>query len=87
MSGSLASDAEWPAPEAIHLPFESGPYRMAMGLTTVPESAWFEIDACYADEMAERRRLLAERHDDVFGALPVVRGCAHARCCGVSWRI
>jgi hypothetical protein len=42
---------------------------MAMALTTVPESAWFELDACYVDEMAERRRLLAERHDDVFAAL------------------
>ncbi len=49
-------------PESIHLPFESGPYRMAMALTTVSESAWFEIDARYVDEMAERRRLLAERH-------------------------
>ncbi len=58
-------------PEAIYLPFESGPYRMAMALTTVPESAWFEIDARYADEMAERRRLLAEQHEDVFGALPI----------------
>ena len=44
---------------------------MAMALTTVPESAWFEIDARYTDEMAERRRLLAERHEDVFGALPI----------------
>ena len=44
--------------EVVYLPFESGPYRMAMALTTVPESAWFEIDARYADEMAERRRLL-----------------------------
>jgi heme-dependent oxidative N-demethylase alpha subunit-like protein len=60
-----------PPPETIYLPFESGPYRMAMALTTVPESAWLEIDARYADEMAERRRLLAHRHDDVFGALPV----------------
>jgi dimethylamine monooxygenase subunit A len=60
-----------PPPEAVYLPFESGPYRMAMALTTVPESAWFEIDARYADEMAERRRLLAEQRTDVFGALPV----------------
>ena len=58
-------------PEAIYLPFENGPYRMAMALTTVPESAWFEIDARYADEMAERRRLLKEQHQDVFGVLPV----------------
>ena len=44
---------------------------MAMALTTVPETAWFEIDARYAEEMAERRRLLAEQHEDVFGALPM----------------
>jgi hypothetical protein len=43
---------------------------MAMALTTVPESAWFEIDEQYTDEMAQRRQLLAERHQDVFGALP-----------------
>jgi hypothetical protein len=59
-----------PSAEVIYLPFEGGPYRMAMALTTVPESAWFEIDARYADELAERRRLLGERHDDVFAALP-----------------
>jgi dimethylamine monooxygenase subunit A len=60
-----------PPPEAIYLPFESGPYRMSMALTTVPENAWFELDARYADEMAERRRLLAARHHDVFGVLPI----------------
>ena len=57
-------------PETIHLPFEAGPYRMAMGLTTVPDAAWFEIDALYPSEMAERRRLLAEHHHEVFAALP-----------------
>jgi dimethylamine monooxygenase subunit A len=56
--------------EALYLPFEAGPYRMAMALTTVPESAWFEIDERYPGEMAERRCLLHERHHDVFGALP-----------------
>ena len=59
-----------PPPETVYLPFESGPYRMAMALTTVPEDAWFEIDARYGDEMAERRRLLAEQHEQVFSALP-----------------
>jgi len=57
-------------PETVYLPFEPGPYRMAMGLVTVPEAAWFELDERYADEMAERRRLLAERHAAVFAALP-----------------
>jgi hypothetical protein len=43
---------------------------MAMGLITVPLSDWIELDARYQDEMAQRRRLLAERHGDVFGVLP-----------------
>jgi hypothetical protein len=65
--------AKLPA-QKIYLPFEAGPHRMAMALTTVPESAWFEIDSRYGDDMAERRRLLAERHGDVFGALPASDG-------------
>jgi dimethylamine monooxygenase subunit A len=66
-----------PPPEAIHLSFEPGAYRMAMGLVTVPEADWFELDARYADEMAERRRLLAERHDDVFAVLPEAEQACH----------
>ena len=57
--------------QTVHLPFEAGPHRMTMGLVAVPEAAWFEIDARYPDDMAERRRLLAERHGAVFAALPV----------------
>ena len=57
-------------PQAIHLPFEAGPYRMAMGFSTVPEVDWFELDNRYVDEMAERRRLLSERRTEVFAALP-----------------
>src|SRR5689334_3625736 len=75
--GSTEADRLWhdcamqmPLPEAIYLPFESGPYRMSMSLTTVPESAWFEIDERYDDEMRERRELLAARHGDVFGTVP-----------------
>jgi dimethylamine monooxygenase subunit A len=58
-------------PQRVYLPFESGPYRMTMALTTEPESTWFEIDERYSEEMQEKRHLLAERHDDVFGALPI----------------
>ncbi|MDR3535598.1 MAG: DUF3445 domain-containing protein [Acetobacteraceae bacterium] len=54
-------------PETVHLSFEPGPYRMAMGLVTVPAAAWFEIDERYPAEMAERRDLLATRHAEVFG--------------------
>jgi dimethylamine monooxygenase subunit A len=57
-------------PEAIYLPFETGPYRMSMRLVALPAAEWFELDARYAVEMAERCRLVAECHDDVFGVLP-----------------
>ena len=56
--------------EKLWFPIETGPYRMAMGLVTVPAAAWFEIDALYPAEMAERRRLLAEHHAEVFAAEP-----------------
>lgn len=56
--------------ETIHLPFEAGPYRMAMGLVAVAEPEWFEIDTLYPAEIAERQRLLATHHADVFGAEP-----------------
>jgi dimethylamine monooxygenase subunit A len=57
-------------PETIHLPFEAGPYRMAMGLMAMPESEWFDIDTLYQTQIAERQRLLAERRGEVFGAEP-----------------
>ncbi len=56
--------------EAVHIAFEPGPYRMQMGLVAQDPGALIEIDEHYPAEMAERRRLLAERHHDVFAALP-----------------
>ncbi len=43
---------------------------MAMGLVALPEPEWFEIDTLYRAELVERNRLLAERHGEVFGAVP-----------------
>ena len=57
-------------PETVHISFEPGPWRLAMGLITLPDSAWFELDDRYSEEMAERRRLLATQRDAVFAALP-----------------
>jgi dimethylamine monooxygenase subunit A len=57
-------------PQTVHLPFDDGPYRMSMDLVTAPEAAWFEIDALYPDELALKRHLLAQRHVDVFAAMP-----------------
>ncbi len=55
-------------PETVYLPFEAGPYRMAMALTTCPPDELVEIDERYPAEMAERRALLAGRHGEVFAA-------------------
>ena len=60
----------YPPPETIYLSFDPGPYRMAMSLVTVPQTEWIELDLRYQDEMAERRHLLSERHNDVFAVLP-----------------
>jgi dimethylamine monooxygenase subunit A len=57
-------------PETIHLPFEDGPFRMAMGLLACPEPDWIELDERYPAELAERRGLLTTRHADAFAAIP-----------------
>ena len=56
--------------EVLHLPFEDGPFRMAMGLVACAEPDWIELDDRYPAEAAERRALLATRHAEVFAALP-----------------
>ena len=42
-----------------------------MDLVSVPEFEWFEFDHFYFSDMAERRRLLATAHGEVFAATPV----------------
>lgn len=51
-------------------PFASPPYRVAMGLETLALDDWIEIDEAFSDQLAEKRRLLSERHAEVFQALP-----------------
>ena len=53
-------------PEIVHLPFEAGPYRMAMGLIAQDPAELVELDDQYPAEMAERRHLLASRREAVF---------------------
>jgi hypothetical protein len=53
-----------------YLPFEAGPHRLQMGLMALKPEDWIEIDATLATTLIAKRRLLAERHDDVFAALP-----------------
>lgn len=41
-----------------------------MGVAAIDESDWFELGTDYAAQMAEKERLLRERRDAVFAALP-----------------
>ena len=38
----------------MHLPFESGTFRMAMGLTSVPQADWIETDDAVPTQIAAR---------------------------------
>ena len=53
-----------------HFPFEEPPFKLSMGLHKIPEEEWFEIYDLQerAIQMAEKRKLLASHHDDVFMA-------------------
>jgi len=64
------SKINWQKPP--HFPFEEPPFRLSMGLLKIPEEEWFEIFELQerAFQMAEKRRLLANHHDDVFMADP-----------------
>lgn len=52
----------------LYTPFET-PYRLSMGLIALKPDEWIEIDDDLAADLAEKRRLLAERHAQVFAAL------------------
>ncbi len=57
-------------PERLYLPFDAGPFRMAMALRGRATDALVEIDERYPAEMAERRGLMANRHAEVFAVRP-----------------
>ena len=59
-----------PPPAPLHLPFEPGPYRLAMALQACAEADWIEIDAGYRAELALRRGLLDLRRPEVLGLGP-----------------
>ena len=57
-------------PERLLLPFDAGPFRMALALRGGAVDDLVELDDRYHDEMAERRDLLGSRHGEVFAAEP-----------------
>lgn len=56
--------------------FLDGPWKMAMGLRHLDPAEWLVFDDDEAAEMAEKRRLYAERPHDVLGLLPEGRAGA-----------
>ncbi len=62
--------------QTVHLPFEDGPHRMAMGLIAQPPDALVELDDQYLPELAERRRLLDHQRAEVFACLPVAEAAS-----------
>jgi hypothetical protein len=61
---------------APYLPFDGGRFRLMMGLMALPVAQWFEIDGHLAADLAAKRRLLAERHAEVFAATPAAEAPA-----------
>ena len=55
-----------------HFPFEEPPFPLSMGLIKISEGEWFEIfdQQERAFQMVEKRKLLADHHNDVFMADP-----------------
>ncbi len=54
----------------IYDPYKPGTSPVAMNLQVLDLAAWIEVDRRLPLELAEKRRLLAERKADVFAALP-----------------
>jgi hypothetical protein len=46
------------------------PYHPQMGLIAIPENEWIDLGDEQRERLVLKRRLLAERHAEVFGALP-----------------
>ena len=54
------------------------PYRPQMGLIAIAERDWIELDDDQREKLVLKRWLLAERHAEVFGALPGSKAASEA---------
>lgn len=59
-----------------HRPYEPGPFRMTMGLTSIAEPEWLEFADDHGVQMAERSRLLRDHEADVLACLPQAEAAA-----------
>lgn len=70
---------EDPVPAPRFSPWDKGRFQLSLGIKTITPSEWIEVDRHYKNHLAEKRRLLTERHNEVFDALPE-SGAAQAEC-------
>jgi len=56
--------------ETVHLPYDPGPFRMAMGLLAADPSDLIELDEACQKQIDERIRLLTTRRADVLAMPP-----------------
>lgn len=56
-------------PDVLY-PFLEPPYRMTMGLLPLDPAEWILLDDRFEEEILTKESLLADRHSDVFAALP-----------------
>lgn len=73
---TIEAAAPSPPDPPPYTPFDSGVYRMSMGLQALKPEDWIETGPDRSEQLAERRRLLDERRDEVLAVLPA----AEASC-------
>ncbi len=59
-----------PARGLRYQPFDGRPFRQRIGVRPLDLATWIEPDDNFALELAEKQRLVADRHAAVFAALP-----------------
>lgn len=52
-----------------YTPYDKGRFQLTLGIKAIDPAGWIEVDGHYEAQIAEKRRLLAERPAEVFGAL------------------
>lgn len=53
-----------------YTPYDKGRFQLSLGIKEIDPAEWIEVDRHYDAQIAEKRRLLAERPGEVFDALP-----------------
>lgn len=59
-----------PPPQPRFAPYAKGRFQLTLGIQQIAATDWIDVDTQYAAHMAEKNRLLNERHGEVFAALP-----------------